>query len=125
MSISFCSPPKASKRQEFEEFKERSQEPESRSQEVLGRNRPAAKPRFEDNLEGVAQETSSSDVGCLLTSETSAGNAMIRRNGFPLLQRVMRGHPTKEVSRIQQKVKSFCLAEAHRRSDSANQDDLI
>jgi hypothetical protein len=39
MSISFCSPPKASKRQEFEKFKdfeERSQEPESRSQEVLG-----------------------------------------------------------------------------------------
>jgi len=30
-----------------------------------------------------------------------------------------------EVSRIQQKVKSFSLAEPHRRSDGANQDDLI
>jgi hypothetical protein len=39
MSINFCSPPKASKRQEFEEFKdfeERSQEPGARIQEVLG-----------------------------------------------------------------------------------------
>ena len=29
---------------------------------------------------------------------------MIRRNGFPLLERASQGHPVGEVSRIQQKV---------------------
>jgi hypothetical protein len=47
MSINFCSPPKASKRQEFEEFKgfeERSRESESRSQEVMGRVASGGEP---------------------------------------------------------------------------------
>jgi hypothetical protein len=35
---------------------------------------------------------------------------MIRRNGFPLLERASQGHPVGEVSRIQQKVILFYLA---------------